>query len=69
MTHHVAIQVGFQVRINPPAGQILQPQILVAIELRALIPGTQVGALAGVGGEQIVRRIDSDVAQRLATGA
>src|ERR1041384_5540190 len=45
---HLAINGIGQVGVDPPAAQVLQPQIAVAINLGACHPPAQVGALPDV---------------------
>ena len=46
-------------------GQELQPQVAIVIDLRVLEPGREVRRAAGVGREQVDRRVEPDLAERL----
>ena len=53
----LVVGVGAAVRVELEAGQILEPQVPVAVDLRVLEPALQVGALRGEGPEQIDRLV------------
>src|SRR5579864_4216781 len=34
VAHNLMVELALQLRVDPPAGQILEPQVFVAVELR-----------------------------------
>ncbi len=62
---HVRVDRPALVEVQAHAGQVLQPQVAVVVDLRVLEPRRQIRRVAGVGREQVDGRVEADLAQRL----
>src|SRR5947208_12918451 len=62
---HVRVDGAGLVDVQPETGQILQPQIAIAIDRRVLQIRLQIGTTAREGREQLDRGIEANLAQRL----
>ena len=59
---HVGVDRVALIQVQAEAGQILQPQIAIAVDVRVGQPGAEVCGRAGVVGEEIDGRVDADLA-------
>src|SRR5215208_3134007 len=58
---HVGVDDVSLIEVQAEAGQILQPQVAIAVDRRGAKPGLQIGLPSGVGRKQIDRIVHPDL--------